>query len=191
MPKGLDRAYSATAEQGHRPSMQCVPALVQHAGITTTAAQRQRQSMHRDYKQLRLCVATANQHHRQSICIATARAADHARIQRSNGRDNKCVALATRWREHASSADYALQRQINGSEIACIATARARNTMHRYGGATAATSMHRYDKSSVDYASLRGRNGRDRGHAPRRREQGRLCIDQRRHRAFTATARAA
>ena len=177
MPKGLDRAYSATAEQGHRPSMQCVPALVQHAGITTTAAQRQRQSMHRDDKQLRLCVATANQHHRQSICIATARAADHARIQRSNGRDNKCVALATRWREHASqhrrngsdsfadvmhrddksSADYALQRQINGSEIACIATARARNTMHRYGGATAATSMHRYDKSSVDYASLRGR----------------------------------
>ena len=169
MPKGLDRAYSATAEQGHRPSMQCVPALVQHAGITTTAAQRQRQSMHRDDKQLRLCVATANQHHRETYA---SRRQERQTMQGYNGA-TAGTTNASRWRRVGESmhrnigetaatvhaprrqeqrADYALQRQINGSEIACIATARARNTMHRYGGATAATSMHRDGESRADYA---------------------------------------
>ena len=52
------------------------------------------------------------------------------------------------------SADYASLRQSNGSGRACIATAGARQTLHRYGSATAATY-----------------------HASRRREQRRLCMN--------------
>ena len=147
-------------------AVQCVPALVQDAGITTTAAQRQRQSMHRDDKQLRLCVATANQHHRQTYA---SRRREQGRPCKDTTEQRQRQQNASRWREQArqciaTAATVHAPRQPEQRRL-CIATANQRQRK----------SMHRDGESREHYASLRRRNGSDK-HASRRQEQRRLCI---------------
>ena len=95
-------------------AVQCVPALVQHAGITTTAAQRQRQSMHRDDKQLRLCVATANQHHRETYA---SRRQERQTMQGYNGA-TAGTTNASRLRRAGESMHRAQTMHCNGKSTA-------------------------------------------------------------------------
>ena len=70
-----------------------------------------------------------------------------------------------------SSADHASLRRSNGSDRACIATARAAQTEQCAAEQRQRQSVHRDGESSADYASLLRCNG-----SQRRREQHRLCI---------------
>ena len=69
-----------------------------------------------------------------------------------------------------SSAVCASRRQSNGSHRAYLATVRAAQSVHRYGGASAGTELSR----RREQGRLRRSIGSDR--AQRGREQGRLCV---------------
>ena len=131
-------------------------------------------SFHRSFRRF-LCIATANQRQRQSVCIATARAGQTMCRYGEAMAATEHMHRDSRWRE---PADYASLRRTNGSDRAwreqgrlCITTAKRcqRQFMHREQGrlciATAAQrqrpSMPRDGESRADYASLRGSNGSD------------------------------
>ena len=126
-------------------------------------------SFHRSFRRF-LCIATANQRQRQSVCIATARAGQTMRRYGEAMAATEHMHRDSRWRE---PADYASLRRTNGSDRAYTATARAGQTMHHYGKAMSTTihasragqTMHRYGSATAATE-----------HASRRREQGRLCI---------------
>ena len=132
-----------------------------------------------------------------SLCKDTTAGTESASLRREQCR--LCIATAaqrqrqTMHRYGESRADYYTLRRSNGSDISCIGTARAAQTMQRYNGATEATE-HRDGQSKWDYPLLRRRNGSktarehprlslwrsngsDRASASRRREQSRLCED--------------
>ena len=97
-------------------------------------------------EQCRLCIATAAQRQRQTMHRYGESRADYYTL------------------------DYYTLRRSNGSDISCIGTARAAQTMQRYNGATEATE-HRDGQSRWDYPSLRRRNG-----SKTAREQPRLSL---------------
>ena len=63
-----------------------------------------------------------------------------------------------------SRADYATLLRSNGSDISCVATAKAAQTMHGYNGATA-QCLHRDAENREDNARIQRSNGRDRASA--------------------------
>ena len=176
----------ATAAQRKRPSMHrdgessagAVAKKMNRDGESGhKSKQRQRQRMHRDARagqtthRLDEATAATEQMHR-----AGESSAYYARIQLSNGSDRDAsrrragqtmhqyvgarapTVHASRCHRRREQRRLSSVRRSNGSDRACIATARAAQTMHRFCGVTAA----RDGESSTDCASLWRSYGNDR-----------------------------
>ena len=113
--------------------------------------------------QCRLCITMAEQRQRQSMHRDCWSKTDSASLRQRNGSDISCIATAR--------AAQTMQGYNLATARACVATARAGRTMHRYGEATVVTE---HPSQRADYSSQRRSNGRER-HASRHTAWASAC----------------